>query len=45
MDRDKDRNRHRVTGRDVQGQMNTDKVNGDRDEDRDRDREIGTRTE
>ena len=30
MDRYKDRNRHRVTGRDVQGQRDTDKAKGDR---------------
>ena len=29
MDRDKDRNRDRVTGRDVQGQKDTDKEKGD----------------
>ena len=45
MDRDKERNRDRVTGRDVQGQKDMDKEIGDRDEERDRDREIGTGTE
>ena len=34
MDRDKDRNKDRVTGRDVQGQKDMDKEKGDRDEER-----------
>ena len=34
MDRDKDRNRDRVTGRDLQGQKDADKEKGDRDEER-----------
>ena len=45
MDKVKDRNRDRVTGRNVQGKKDMDKKKGDRDEERDRDREIGAGTE